>query len=131
MRVKPIGLALITTALLVGFGAGTASDFIAAPSAEHPPAQLIELSSGIARIDLRTGAVYRIEGDVANPAVAPTWKRRVPGVVDSSERILNVDIVPVDGVPRAFLTQLRDGRSWVLRWKDERSGLWQPITVRD
>ena len=66
--------------------------------------------SDIARLDTRTGAVYRFRGNVNNSSVTDTWELRVPPVKEPNSGLLEIQNIlptrPIEpgNVPVVFKT---------------------------
>ncbi len=68
------------------------------------PGGNVNTDSDIARLDTKTGAIYRFRGNVDNASTQPTWELRVPGVGQPTSGLLEVqNILPRDPVDPAGL----------------------------
>jgi hypothetical protein len=146
------GLLSICGAIIcVGAGAGgmtiAREYFVQGPSATQIillPGGNVANSSDIARLDTRTGAVYRFRGDTTNPSVRNTWELRVPPVKEETSGILEIQriIAPhgeligrnpapieVELVPSTFLVDVVTGDTWILRRRASTNASWDKVDV--
>ena len=94
-----------------------------------------KFDSDIARLDTRSGAVYRFHGNVDNPSVRNTWEMRVPPVKEGASGLLEIQQVvlpqrdtPLDQVePTTFLVDIVSGQTWILRARASTNASWDPI----
>ncbi len=93
--------------------------------------------SDIARLDTRTGAVYRFRGDVDNASVRNTWELRVEPVKGETSGILEIqrivlparDRLSSDVAPTTFLVDVVNGRTWILRHRASTNATWDPVDI--
>ncbi|MHC4080986.1 MAG: hypothetical protein ACYSU2_06660 [Planctomycetota bacterium] len=144
-HVRKWGLLSICAAIIgVGAGAGVAKVakqyFVQGPSATQIillPGGNAKTDSDIARLDTRTGAVYRFRGDVDNPSVRNTWELRVAPVTDETSGILEIQRVVLPQPKRApnelalkpstFLVDVVTGDTWILRHRASTNASWDKV----
>ncbi len=91
--------------------------------------------SDIAKLDTRTGAVYRFRGNVNIASVQNTWELRVPPVKEETSGLLEIqNILPprptVEVVrPVTFLVDIVHGTTWILRETTSTNARWQPVNI--
>ncbi len=128
----------------VAVGAGSATFarqyFVQGPSATDIfllPGGNAKFDSDIARLDTRTGAVYRFRGDVDNPSVRNTWEMRVEPVKGKTSGILEIQriLLPArdghsfDVAPTTFLVDVATGRTWILNHRASTNASWDPVDI--
>ncbi len=139
------GLSIGAVFLGVAVGAGSVTFareyfyFVQGPSATDIfllPGGNARFDSDIARLDTRTGAVYRFRGDVDNPGVRNTWELRVAPVKGETSGILEIQriVLPVQGKlsdvkPTTFLVDVATGRTWILRHRASTNATWDPVDI--
>jgi hypothetical protein len=150
-HVRKWGLLSICAAIIgVGAGAGGMSVarqyFVQGPSATQIvllPGGNVLNSSDIARLDTRTGAVYRFRGDTTKPGVRNTWELRVAPVDEKTSGILEIQriiaphgelgrnpaTIDVELVPSTFLVDVVTGDTWILRHRASTNATWDKVTV--
>lgn len=143
-RLRTWGLMGLCVAVIgVGAAAGAAhvakQYFVQGPSASQiflMPGGNAKFNSNIARLDTRTGAVYRFRGDVGNPSVRNTWELRVPAVKGEHSAILEIQ-TPFTGLANpeldalagrtTFLVDVVTGQTWILRHRASSNATWDPV----
>lgn len=138
------GLSIGAVFLGVAIGAGSATFarqyFVQGPSATDIfllPGGNAKFDSDIARLDTRTGAVYRFRGDVDNAGVRNTWELRVEPVKGETSGILEIqrvvlparDRLSSDVRPTIFLVDVANGRTWILRHRASTNATWDPVNI--
>ena len=128
----------------VAIGAGSATFarqyFVQGPSATDIfllPGGNAKFDSDIARLDTRTGAVYRFRGDIDNAGVRNTWELRVDPVKGKTSGILEIqrivlparDRLSSDVRPATFLVDVANGRTWILRHRASTNATWDPVDI--
>ena len=116
-------------------GAGIATQYFVQGGAAT---QIIVLPGGnantdgnIARLNTRTGAIYRYRGDIDNPSTRGTWELRVPAVKGETsgfmeiQRIANAENETV----ATFLVDIVTGATWVLHQRASTNASWDPINA--
>ncbi len=142
---KWILVTICAAVTLVAIGAGgakiAAQYFVQGPSASQIiflPGGNEQFDSDIARLDTRTGAIYRFRGNVNNPSVRNTWELRVPPVKETSGwlEVQTIALPPVvkknESVERpvtAFLVDIVTGKTWILRQRASTNATWDPVDV--
>jgi hypothetical protein len=141
-----IGAAVIGIAVGAGGMQVAKQYFVQGPSATQIvllPGGNVLNSSDIARLDTRTGAVYRFRGDTTNPSVRNTWELRVPPVKEKTSGILEIQriVAPhgelgrnpadidVELVPTTFLVDVVTGSTWILRHRASTNATWDPVEI--
>ena len=144
-------VAVVAVAVIVAMGAGGVTFarqyFVQSPSATDiffMPGGNAKFDSDIARLDTRTGAVYRFRGDVDNASVRSTWELRVEPVKGETSGILEIQqiVLPVqdkvfpsphrlqsDVEPTTFLVDVANGRTWILRHRASTNATWDPVDI--
>ncbi len=99
-----IGASLVVGAMGLGAARGGRSAVLAPDGNEFlfSATQIVRLPGGnadtfsdIARLDTKTGAIYRFRGNVNNASTTPTWELRVPGVGQPTSGLLEIqNILP-------------------------------------
>ena len=150
-HIRKWGLLSLCAAIVgVGIGAGgmkvAKQYFVLGPSATQLvllPGGNIRNSSDIARLDTRTGAVYRFRGDTTNPSVRNTWELRVAPVKGKTSGILEIQrIIAPHGelgrnptttevvlVPSTFLVDVVTGETWILRRRASTNASWDKVEL--
>ena len=139
---KWVVVSIFTAGLGVAVGAGGA-EYARQYVVEGPSAaQIIFLPGGntannsdIAKLDTRTGAVYRFRGDVNNPSVRNTWELRVEPVKEAHSGMLEIQrIVAPPARPNnnstvvTFLADIVTGQTWILRHRASTNASWDLVT---
>ena len=98
-----------------------------------------KFDSSIARLDTRTGAVYRFRGNVDNSSVRNTWELRVGPVKLATSGLLEIQQVRPqkvtnqhDPTPRrleTFLVDIVTGDTWILRHRASTNATWDPVEI--
>ena len=121
---------------VVTIGAGgakiAAQYFVQAPSASEIillPGGNLESDSDIARLDTRTGAIYRFRGDVNKASTRNTWELRVAPVKESSGWLEVQTIAPPRRPVTMFLVDIVTGKTWILRQRASTNATWDPVNV--
>ena len=143
-------LSICAAAIGVGVGAGglkaARQYFVQGPSATQIvllPGGNVRNSSDIARLDTRTGAVYRFRGDTTNPSVRNTWELRVAPVKGKTSGILEIQrIIAPHGemgrnpattevalVPSTFLVDVVTGDTWILNHRASTNATWDKVEL--
>ncbi len=104
--------------------------------------QIIRLSGGnpanssdIARLDTRTGAVYRFRGNIDVASVKNTWELRVPPVKEETSGLLEIqNFLPERPTtetirPVTFLVDIVNGTTWILRETTSTNARWQVVDI--
>ena len=150
-HIRKWGLLSLCAAIVgVGIGAGgmkvAKQYFVLGPSATQLvllPGGNVRNSSDIARLDTRTGAVYRFRGDTTNPSVRNTWELRVAPVKGKTSGILEIQrIIAPHGelgrnptttevvlVPSTFLVDVVTGETWILRRRASTNASWDKVEL--
>jgi hypothetical protein len=97
----------------------------------------VQFDSDIARFDTRTGAIYRFRGDISNSSVTNTWELRVPAVKESTSGLLEIqtidlprrDTPPGQGQVAAFLVDIANGDTWILRTRASTNLSWEKVDI--
>ena len=135
---KWVLMTICAAVAVVGIGAGgakiAAQYFVQAPSASEIillPGGNVEFDSDIARLDTRTGAVYRFRGNVNKASTRNTWELRVAPVKESSGWLEVQTIArPAIGSPvTVFLVDIVTGKTWILRQRASTNATWDPVNV--
>ncbi len=139
--------------LLVPLGAGILGVAIGAGGAELARAYVVEGPAAtqlfifpggnlnndgdVAKLDTRTGGVYRYRGDLKNPNVRGTWELRVAPPKESNSGMLEVQRIvfptavgtagDVEAQVATFLVDIVTGQTWVLRLRASSNGSWDYI----
>ena len=137
-----VSIGAATAAVAIGAGASKAAweYFVQGPSATKIiilPGGNVKFDSDIARLDTRTGAIYRFRGDLDNPSVTNTWELRVPPVHEETSGLLEVQTVvlprrdtPPDQVgAAAFLVDIVSGKTWILRRRASTNESWDAVDI--
>jgi hypothetical protein len=137
-HVRKWGLLSICAAIIgVGAGAGAMKAakqyFVQGPSATQIillPGGNLKFDSEIARLDTRTGAVYRFRGDVDNPSVRNTWELRVAPVKEETSGLLEIQQPGFGDRPDAvFLVDVATGKTWILRSRASTNASWELVDI--
>jgi hypothetical protein len=128
----------------VALGAGASKAaweyFVQGPSATQIiflPGGTVEFDSDIARFDTRSGAIYRFRGDVTNASVTNTWELRVPAVKEETSGLLEIQTIdlprrdspPGEAEPVAFLVDIANGDTWILRKRASTNLSWDKVDI--
>ena len=107
-----------------------------------------KFDSDIARLDTRTGAVYRFRGNVDNSSVTNTWELRVPPVKEETSGLLEIQQVTLprrelaelersrlgfstltDEPQTTFLVDIANGKTWILRRRANTNESWDIVDI--
>lgn len=137
-----LSIGVVFLGVAVGAGSVTFARqyFVQGPSATDIfllPGGNARFDSDIARLDTRTGAVYRFRGDVDNASVRNTWELRVEPVKGETSGILEIqrivlparDRLSSDVTPTIFLVDVANGRTWILRHRASTNATWDPVDI--
>ena len=144
-----LSIGVVFLGVAVGAGSVTFARqyFVQGPSATDIfllPGGNAKFDSDIARLDTRTGAVYRFRGDIDNAGVRNTWELRVDPVKGKTSGILEIQqiVLPVqdkvfpsphrlqsDVEPTTFLVDVANGRTWILRHRASTNATWDPVDI--
>jgi len=137
-----MSIGVLSLGVAVGAGSVTFARqyFVQGPSATDIfllPGGNARTDSDIARLDTRTGAVYRFRGDVDNASVRNTWELRVDPVKGKTSGILEIqrivlparDRLSSDVRPTTFLVDVANGRTWILRHRASTNATWDPVDI--
>lgn len=135
-----IGVVFLGVAVGAGSVTFARQYFVQGPSATDIfllPGGNAKFDSDIARLDTRTGAVYRFRGDVDNAGVRNTWELRVDPVKGETSGILEIqrivlparDRLSSDVRPTTFLVDVANGRTWILRHRASTNATWDPVNI--
>lgn len=130
-------LSICAAAIGVGVGAGAMQVarqyFVQGPAATQIillPGGNLKFDSDIARLDTRTGAIYRFRGDVDNPSVRNTWELRVAPVKEKTSGILEIQQPGFDRRPdTVFLVDVVNGDTWILRRRASTNASWDKVDI--
>lgn len=122
--------AVVTVAAGAGAAKIAAQYFVQGPGAT----QIIVLPGGneafdsdIARLNTRTGAIYRYRGDIENASSRGTWELRVPAVQGETSGMLEIQRVEIPGARATFLVDVVTGSTWVLHQRASTNATWDPV----
>ncbi len=131
-----------TAGVALGAGASKAAweYFVPAQSATQIitlPGGTVAFDSDIARFDTRSGAIYRFRGDVTNSSVTNTWELRVPAVKEQTSGLLEIQTIDLprrdtplgEAGPVAFLVDIANGDTWILRQGASTNLRWQKVDI--
>jgi hypothetical protein len=143
-----VAVAAAVTAIVPAAGAGGRSAVLDPGRSEFlfSATQIIILPGGnpatdssIARLDTRTGALYRFRGSVDNPSAASTWELRVPPVDGETSGLLEIQVVtpertanlhdPTPRMPAVFLVDIVSGYTWILQARASSNLSWEPVEI--
>ena len=137
-----LSIGVVFLGVAVGAGSVTFARqyFVQGPSATDIfllPGGNAKFDSDIARLDTRTGAVYRFRGDIDNAGVRNTWELRVDPVKGKTSGILEIqrivlparDRLSSDVRPATFLVDVANGRTWILRHRVSTNATWDPVDI--
>ncbi len=95
--------------------------------------------SSIARLDTRTGALYRFRGSVDNAGTRSTWEMRAEPVSEATSGMLEIQVVtpektvnqhdPAPRAPAVFLVDIVTGSTWILRARASSNFSWEPVEI--
>lgn len=140
-------LAVGATAIIIAMGAASRSTVTHQYFVQGRPASELfilpggnpKFDSSIARLDTRTGAVYRFRGNVDNSSVRNTWELRVGPVKLATSGLLEIQQVRPEKVtnqhdptPRrleTFLVDIVTGDTWILRRRASTNATWDPVEI--
>ena len=130
-----VSIGAAATAVAIGAGASKAAweYFVQGRPATQViilPGGNIQNDSDIARLDTRTGAVYRFRGDIENSSVTNTWELRVPPVHEETSGLLEIQqVAPLDRQGRltTFLVDIVSGKTWILRRRANTNESWDVV----
>ncbi len=139
-------LSIGVATLVVAVGAGSMKIarqyFVLGPAATDLillPGGAPQFDSDLARLNTRTGAVYRYRGDLQNTVLKSTWELRVPPVTQETSGVLEIQRIALpktdartgetDVQAATFLVDIVNGTTWVLREMASTNAQWQIVKV--
>ncbi len=139
-------LSIGVATLVVAVGAGSMKIarqyFVLGPAATDLillPGGAPQFNSDLARLNTRTGAVYRYRGELDNTALKSTWEMRVPPVTEETSGVLEIQRIALpktdartgetDVQTATFLVDIVNGTTWVLREMASTNARWQLVNV--
>ena len=139
-------LSIGVATLVIAVGAGSMNIarqyFVLGPATSDLillPGGAPQFDSDLARLNTRTGAVYRFRGNLANTALTSTWEMRVPPVTEGTSGVLEIQRIAlpskndrtgvVDVDTATFLIDIVNGTTWILRDMASTNAKWQMVEV--
>ncbi len=139
-------LSIGVATLVVAIGAGSMKIarqyFVLGPAATDLillPGGAPQFNSDLARLNTRTGAVYRYRGDLSNTALQSTWEMRVPPVTEETSGVLEIQRIALPKTSAStgrtevqtatFLVDIVNGTTWVLREMASTNARWQMVDI--
>ncbi len=139
-------LSIGVATLVVAVGAGSMKIarqyFVLGPAATNLillPGGAPQFDSDLARLNTRTGAVYRYRGDLSNTVLQSTWEMRVPPVTEETSGVLEIQRIALSKTSASkggtevqtatFLVDIVNGTTWVLREMASTNARWQMVDI--
>ena len=130
-------LAVGATAIVIAMGAASRSTVTHQYFVQGRPASELfilpggnpKFDSSIARLDTRTGAVYRFRGNVDNSSVRNTWELRVGPVKAATSGLLEIQRPTFNKPDAIFLVDIVLGKTWILQRRASSNGTWDPVEI--
>ncbi len=137
-----IGVATLAVAVGAGSMKIARQYFVLGPAATDLillPGGAPQFDSDLARLNTRTGAVYRYRGDLQNTVLKSTWELRVPPVTQETSGVLEIQRIALpktdartgetDVQAATFLVDIVTGTTWILREMASTNARWQMVDV--
>lgn len=137
-----IGVATLVVAVGAGSMKISRQYFVLGPAATNLillPGGVPQFNSDLARLNTRTGAVYRYRGDLSNTALQSTWEMRVPPVTEETSGVLEIQRIALPKTNASkggtevqtatFLVDIVNGTTWVLREMASTNARWQMVDI--
>ena len=127
---KGIGLALVLVVLtFVSIGDARPATMRDGAAYILPAVQVISWDRTVGMLDTRTGAVYRLLGNVDKTRVKNTWKQRVAPVTGSHSGMLEIQRSTFNEIRTTFLVDVVEGHTWILKRTASTNRRWQRVDV--
>lgn len=94
-----------------------------------PVVRVLRIGDTIVQLDTRTGAILSLNGDAGARGSSANWRASVPGVSGSHSGVLDIQRTQETGSDGIFLVDLREGTTWVLRWRGNQNGSWARVQL--
>ncbi|MHC5003348.1 MAG: hypothetical protein ACYTJ0_09505 [Planctomycetota bacterium] len=127
----PIAFAAIVLVFLAAAGMaqrGPSADV--SRTYELPSQRILTIGSHIVRFDTQTGAIFRLRGEPTVTTSGQDWSQRVPAVTGPTSGMLDIVQMRGSSADGTFLVDVAGSRTWILRWRGNEDGIWQPVEVR-
>jgi hypothetical protein len=132
-RLQRTFMILILAGLLLTVATGVGQEIVVRsgpvtqrPSSSLPATQLFRADAALLMADTRTGAVFSLEGSPTNQSVRNRWRLRVPAV-DQTSGTLELVQTRSQGEPAVLLVDRVGGRTWILKYRSNFTGIWEEI----
>ncbi len=89
-----------------------------------PASRVFEIDGTPVRLDTRTGAMYSLRGDAGARGTSAHWWLNVPALSDQTSGMLDIQRTRDTGMDGIFLVDVREGTTWLLRWRGNKNGAW-------
>ena len=89
-----------------------------------PASRIFDIDGTPVRLDTRTGALYSLRGDAGARGTSANWWLNVPALSDQTSGMLDIQRTRVSGMDGIFLVDVREGTTWLLRWRGNKNGAW-------
>lgn len=130
---KGIGLALALVLLaIVSVGdAGPRAATMRDGSAAYflSATQVISWDETVGMLDTRTGAIYRLRGNLEKTSIRNNWEQRVPAVTGPHSGMLEIQRATFNHPEATFLVDVVEGHTWILKRTASTNRRWQRVEI--
>ncbi|MHC5001719.1 MAG: hypothetical protein ACYTJ0_01210 [Planctomycetota bacterium] len=121
-----VAAATCVAAVILGAGPDEQRELTVRPQ-YVPASQVISFDDTVGLLDTTTGAIYRLEGSLANPSAQMSWRLRIPPPREASSGVLEIQRATFNHPEATFLVDIVRGTTWILRRRGPERGTWERV----